>query len=99
MILITLENSNITLEDLNNKNYEISRIYTLNKMIKNNMDVEKYQKEVKDLYKKDLTPLLIETNADKNYVINLHKKNLETYKRDDIKVLTEKERIFYETNQ
>lgn len=99
MILITLENSNITLEDLNNENYEISRIYTLNKMIKNNMDVEKYQKEVKDLYKKDLTPLLIETNADKNYVINLHKKNLETYKRDDIKVLTEKERIFYENNQ
>lgn len=99
MILITLENSNITLEDLNNENHEISRIYTLNKMIKNNMDVEKYQKEVKDLYKKDLTPLLIETNADKNYVINLHKKNLETYKRDDIKVLTEKERIFYENNQ
>lgn len=99
MILITLENSNITLEDLNNENYEISKIYTLNKMIKNNMDVEKYQKEVKDLYKKDLTPLLIETNAKKDYVINLHKKNLKTYKRDDIKVLTEKERIFYETNQ
>lgn len=99
MILITLENSNITLEDLNNENYEVSRIYTLTKMIKNNMDIEKYQKEVKDLYKKDLTPLLIETNAKKDYVINLHKKNLETYKRDDIKVLTEKERIFYETNQ
>lgn len=99
MILITLENSNITLEDLNNENYEVSRIYTLTKMIKNNMDIEKYQKEVKDLYKKDLTPLLIETNADKDYVINLHKKNLETYKRDEIKVLTEKERIFYETNQ
>lgn len=99
MILITLENSNITLEDLNNENYKISKIYTLNKMIKNNMDIEKYQKEVKDLYKKDLTPLLIETNADKDYVINLHKKNLETYKKDDIKVLTEKERIFYENNQ
>lgn len=99
MILITLENSNITLEDLNNENYKISRIYTLNKMIKNNMNIEKYQKEVKDLYNKDLTPLLIETNADKDYVIKLHKKNLETYKKNDIKVLTEKERIFYETNQ
>ena len=99
MILITLENSNITLEDLNNENYKISRIYTLNKMIKNNMNIEKYQKEVKDLYNKDLTPLLIETNADKDYVIKLHKKDLETYKKNDIKVLTEKERIFYETNQ
>lgn len=99
MILITLENSNITLEDLNNENYEVSRIYTLNKMIKNNMDIEKYQKEVKDLYKKDLTPLLIETNAKKDHVINLHKKNLETYKRDEIKVLTEEERVFYENNQ
>lgn len=99
MILITLENSNITLEDLNNENYKVSRIYTLNKMIKNNMDIEKYQKEVDNLYNKDLTPLLIETNADKDYVINLHKKNLKTYKRDEIKVLTEEERVFYENNQ
>lgn len=99
MILITLENSNITLEDLNNKTYKVSRIYTLNKMIKNNMDIEKYQKEVDNLYNKDLTPLLIETNADKDYVINLHKKNLKTYKRDEIKVLTEEERVFYENNQ